>query len=81
MMLGMVSGHEGFTGDDLYDLSGLVTTTWMSTADRDWSVPAGTVEWSCTKTAVRAVIVRHPSVGGDLLAGSGRARQSNPASG
>ena len=44
-----------FTVDDLIGLSNLVATTWASAADRDWSVPAGTVEWSCIKTADHAV--------------------------
>ena len=44
-----------FTGEDLEELTRLVAGTWRSGADRDWSVPAGTVEWSCTKTADHAV--------------------------
>jgi hypothetical protein len=49
------SGAEQFTVDDLYALSELVAAAWTAGADRDWSVPAGTVEWSCTKTADHAV--------------------------
>jgi hypothetical protein len=51
----MQSGEERFTVDDLYALSDLVAVAWTSAADRDWSVQAGTVEWSCTKTADHAV--------------------------
>jgi hypothetical protein len=36
-------------------LSALVADTWRSALDRDWSAPAGTLEWSCTKTADHAV--------------------------
>jgi hypothetical protein len=44
-----------FTVDDLDELSGLVSAAWMIASDRDWSAPAGTVEWSCTRTADHAV--------------------------
>jgi len=51
----LVSGEERFSVDDLYELSDLVATTWASAADRDWSAGAGTVEWSCARTADHAV--------------------------
>jgi hypothetical protein len=44
-----------FSTDDLYELSASVAAAWRGGTDRDWSVPAGTVEWSCTKTADHAV--------------------------
>lgn len=46
---------ELFTVNDLYDLTDLVTQTWLSAADRDWSVPAATLDWSCLRTADHAV--------------------------
>jgi hypothetical protein len=49
------SGQELFTVNDLYELTDLVVTAWTSGDDRDWSVAAGTVEWSCTRTADHAV--------------------------
>src|SRR5439155_17361139 len=81
----LVSGSERFTTRDLYDLSELVATAWTSTADRDWTVPAGTVEWSCLRTADHAVDCvyapafflasrrqdAYPDVGGDLTLGAG----------
>lgn len=48
-------GNEIFTVGDLYRLSALVAEAWESAADHDWSVPAGTLEWSCTRTADHAV--------------------------
>lgn len=51
----LVSGDERFTVDDLYALSDLVARAWKSADDMDWSVKAGTLEWSCTKTADHAV--------------------------
>ena len=51
----LISGNETFTAADLVELSELVARTWMSTADADWSVPAGTLEWSCLATADHAV--------------------------
>lgn len=48
-------GNEIFTVADLYQLSSLVAGAWASAGDRDWSVAAGTVEWSCTQTAVHAI--------------------------
>jgi hypothetical protein len=49
------SGEEQFTSCDLYAVSHLVSTAWSSAGGLDWSVPAGTVEWSCRKTADHAV--------------------------
>jgi hypothetical protein len=57
------SGAGRFTVEDLHALSELVATTWSAVVDRDWSVQAGTVEWSCTKTADHAVdCVYAPSI-------------------
>jgi hypothetical protein len=77
-------GEEQFTVADLYACSELVAATWRATADRDWTVPAGTVEWSCAKTAVHAIDCvyapafflasrnqdRYPDVGLDLIPGA-----------
>jgi hypothetical protein len=51
----LVSGIEHFTVEDLYELSDLVSHSWLPAADRDWSVAAGTLEWSCLRTADHAV--------------------------
>jgi hypothetical protein len=48
-------GGEPFTTDDLVALSELVAATWTAAADRDWSVAAGTLEWTCLATADHAV--------------------------
>ena len=44
-----------FTAEDLDVLSDLTVRTWREAAERDWSAPAGTLEWSCTRTAVHVV--------------------------
>lgn len=44
-----------FSCDDLAQLTDTVAAAWTAAAGRDWSVPAGTVEWSCTKTADHAI--------------------------
>jgi hypothetical protein len=49
------SGDERFTAEDLDTLADLVTATWIAAADADWSVAAGTLDWSCTATADHAV--------------------------
>lgn len=77
------TGEERFTVPDLYELSELVATTWASASDRDWSVRAGTLEWTCTATADHAVDCvyapafflasrrqdAYPDAGGDLTMG------------
>src|SRR5687768_18571488 len=40
-----------FSPGDLAALTEVVADAWRLGADRDWSVPAGTLEWSCTHTA------------------------------
>lgn len=81
----MEPAEKSFTVDDVMELTDLVATTWSSAAERDWSVPAGTVEWSCTKTADHAVDCvyapafflasrrtdGYPDVGIDLTLGDG----------
>lgn len=44
-----------FTCDDLEALTGLVVAAWSSAAGRDWTVQAGTLDWSCLRTAEHAV--------------------------
>jgi hypothetical protein len=44
-----------FTCDDLLVLAEHVAETWTAAADRDWSAPAGTLDWSCTRTADHTV--------------------------
>lgn len=44
-----------FTCDDLEQLSDSVAAAWTAGAARDWSRQAGSVEWSCTKTADHAI--------------------------
>jgi hypothetical protein len=47
--------ERDFTGEDFAQLSTLVLDAWESGLDRDWSAPAGTLEWSCFKTADHTV--------------------------
>ncbi|HMG44351.1 MAG TPA: hypothetical protein VK611_23665 [Acidimicrobiales bacterium] len=52
----MTDAHGGpFTRDDLDQVMAVAVDAWRSGADRDWSVPAGTLEWSCTRTADHTV--------------------------
>jgi len=44
-----------FSTGDLLDLAQLVAEAWEVGADRDWTVPAGTLEWDCHKTADHAI--------------------------
>jgi hypothetical protein len=79
------SGTERFTPADLAELSTYVATTWGAATDLDWSSPAGTVEWSCLRTADHAVDCvwapvfflasrrhdRYPNIGADMAIGEG----------
>ena len=40
---------------DMETLTELVATAWLQGRDSDWSVPAGTLDWSCRRTAEHAV--------------------------
>jgi hypothetical protein len=51
----VVSGDERFTANDLQELSEQVVRAWTLAAESDWSVRAGTLDWSCTRTADHAV--------------------------
>jgi hypothetical protein len=44
-----------FPTDDLVALGRFVAERWTTGADADWSVAAGTLEWSCRATADHAV--------------------------
>lgn len=44
-----------FTVDDLVSLTAIVSDAWLAAADLDWSVSAGTLDWSCLHTADHAV--------------------------
>ena len=47
--------HRPFTADDLDRLAEVAVAAWREGLDRDWSAPAGTLEWSCRRTADHAV--------------------------
>ncbi len=55
MLCGPYCRPVTFTCEDLDELTRLVVEAWRSGSDRDWSVPAGTLEWSCLRTAEHAV--------------------------
>jgi hypothetical protein len=79
------SGIERFTATDLAELSASVAATWSAAADLDWSAQAGTVEWTCLRTADHAVDCvwapvfflasrrrdRYPDIGADMAIGEG----------
>jgi len=44
-----------FAVDDFDAIGRLTLDAWGSAVDRDWSVPAGTLEWSCWRTADHTV--------------------------
>ena len=81
----LISGTERFTAADLERLSTHVAATWRSEADRDWSVRAGTLDWTCLRTADHAVDCvwapafflasrrrdRYPDIGADMAIGEG----------
>jgi hypothetical protein len=46
---------SGFTADDFQLCSELVLDAWRCGLDRDWSLPAGTLEWTCLRTAEHTV--------------------------
>ena len=48
-----MSVHENdrVTVEDFDTISVLVLDSWITGVDLDWSVPAGTLEWSCLYTA------------------------------
>ena len=51
----MSSVPDAFAPEDFADLSALVLDAWRSAITRDWSAPAGTLEWSCWTTADHTV--------------------------
>jgi hypothetical protein len=51
----VTTADDRFTTDDLVALGRFVAARWTAGADADWSVPAGTLEWSCRATADHAV--------------------------
>ncbi len=48
-------GDADFSTGDLEVVSEIAGAAWRAGVDRDWSVRAGTLEWSCTRTADHAV--------------------------
>ncbi len=44
-----------FSVDDFELLSSLSLTAWQSAVDADWSVLAGTLDWTCLATAEHLV--------------------------
>jgi len=54
--LGGALGYRLVAASELAaDWCAVAVCTWSAGADRDWSVNAGTLEWSCTRTADHAV--------------------------
>jgi hypothetical protein len=51
----LISGAETFSLADLEALSDHVAAAWTEGRDADWGAPAGTLEWSCLRTADHAV--------------------------
>ena len=46
---------DEFTREDFDQLSELVLVAWTSAVDQDWSVNAGSLDWSCWETADHAI--------------------------
>ena len=44
-----------FTYEDLDAVTECVAGAWRAGADRDWSARAGTLDWSCARTADHAL--------------------------
>ena len=44
-----------FTVEDLYVVAECVADAWRALVHRDWSVRAGTLEWTCLQTADHAI--------------------------
>jgi hypothetical protein len=79
----LVSGPTTFDLVDLQALSDHVAAAWASGREKDWSVPAGTLDWTCLRTADHAVdcvfapafflasrnTEDYPAVGSDLTLG------------
>ncbi len=51
----MAPTPEPFNDDDLQAISIRAIDAWQAGADGDWSVPAGTLEWTCLATAAHTV--------------------------
>lgn len=53
---GQIRGVAGvFTVDDLFAVGSAVARSWADGVGRDWTVKAGTLDWSCAHTAAHAV--------------------------
>lgn len=77
-------GEECCTVADLGTLTDLVAASWSAGGHLDWSVPAGSLEWSCISTADHAVdcvyapafflasrrVDTYPEAGSDLTLGA-----------
>lgn len=50
-----MSDAAAFGLADFETVAGFVVDAWSSGVDADWSVPAGTLEWSCLQTAEHTV--------------------------
>lgn len=46
---------DEFSVDDLLEIAASVTDAWRRGTDRDWTVRAGSLDWSCSRTADHAI--------------------------